>query len=131
MAKSHLQDTSSVEFENLIQSVYGAFKSKTIYTACELGIFEVLDDGKMSATEVSEKCSTNQAATTQMLDALVSLQLLQKHCKEEPPCYSNTQTTEKFLVKSSPDSIRGFIVHCNRAFKVFDNVAWAIREGTN
>ena len=69
--------------------------------ACELGIFEVLSRGRSTVKELCAKLCTNQIATTQLLDALVWLDLLEKHCKEEPPCYSNMQIAERFLVKTT------------------------------
>ena len=131
MAKSHVKDMS-IQLNHLIQSMYGSFKLQTIFAACELGIFDELSLGKATANDLSGKLSTNETATTQLLDTLVSLELLEKHCKEEPPCYSNTQIAEMSLVKSSPDSIRGLIKHFNTiTSKLFDNLAWAVGEGTS
>ena len=131
MAKSHVQDMS-VELDHLIQSLYGSFKLQTIFAACELGIFDELSSGKATADELSGKLSINHAATTQLLDALVSLEQLEKHGKEEPHSYSNTRATERFLVKSSPDSIIGLVVALKTASgRMFDDLAWSVRKGTN
>ena len=131
MAKSDVQDMS-IQLDHLIQSLYGSFKLQTIFATCELGIFDELSSGKAIADQLSAKLSINHAATTQLLDALVSLEQLEKHGKEEPHSYSNTRATERFLVKSSPDSITAFLVFLKTIVgKLFDNLAWAVREGTN
>ena len=119
----------SVQLNHLLMLGHGTLKSKALFTACELGIFEVLSFETSTAKAISEKLSTNQVATAQLLDALVSLKVLEKHCEEEPPCYSNTQATHKFLVKSSPDSITGYLVHLNKVSKECDNLTLAVREG--
>ena len=113
----------------LLMLGHGTLKSKALFAACELGIFEVLSFETSTAKAISEKLSTNQVATAQLLDALVSLKVLEKHCEEEPPCYSNTQATQRFLVKSSPDSITSYLVLLNKISKKFDNLTLAVREG--
>ena len=113
----------------LLMLGHGTLKSKALFAACELGIFEVLSVETSTAKAISEKLSTNQVATAQLLDALVSLKVLEKHCEEEPPCYSNTHATQRFLVKSSPDSITGYLVLLDRISKKFDNLTLAVREG--
>ena len=113
----------------LLMLGHGTLKSKALFAACELGIFEVLSFETSTAKAISEKLSTNQVGTGQLLDALVSLKVLEKHCEEEPPCYSNTQAAQTFLVKSSPDSITGYLVLLDKGSKHFDNLTLAVREG--
>ena len=119
----------SVQLNHLLVLGHGTLKSKALFAACELGIFEVLSFETSTAKAISEKLSTNQVGTAQLLDALVSLKVLEKHCEEEPPCYSNTQATQRFLVKSSPDSIRDYLVLLDKGSKNFDNLTLAVREG--
>ena len=119
----------SVKLNHLLMLGHGTLMSKALFAACELGIYEVLSFETSTAKAISEKLSTNQVATAQLLDALVSLKVLEKHCEEEPPCYSNTQATQRFLVKSSSDSITSYLVLLNKISKKFDNLTLAVREG--
>ena len=51
MGKSHFQDMF-VQLDHLIQSLYGSFKLRTIFAACELGIFDEVSSGKATADQL-------------------------------------------------------------------------------
>ena len=101
---------------NIVLDLIDAFRwSKTMFAAVELGIF----DGKRPAD-----CKE----LTRLLDACVSLGLLEKHGAD----YVNTGAAEKFLRSDSPDTMTGYIRYSNSAlYPMWGHLEDAVREGTH
>ncbi|KAJ7356228.1 hypothetical protein OS493_025981 [Desmophyllum pertusum] len=114
--------------------IYAFRKSKVLFAACDLGVFDVLheSDAPQSAEDISSKLTTNVDATTRFLDALVALELLEKTKQGESWLYSNTEMAKQFLTKSSPDSVACYMRHSNQLlYPIFGNLESAVREGSN
>ena len=101
---------------NIVLDLIDAFRwSKTMFAAVELGVF----DGKRPAD-----CKE----LTRLLDACVSLGLLEKHGAD----YVNTAAAEKFLRSDSPDTMTGYIRYSNSAlYPMWGHLEDAVREGTH
>lgn len=115
----------------LTEVMFGFCASQTLFTACELGIFDVLQDARLSSQEVAEKLSTNQDATSRMLDALTGMEFLEKHPLSSGLAkYSNMPIAEKYLTSSSPESIKcSMAFGSNVLYNLFGNLQSAVREG--
>jgi len=74
------------------------WESKVLLTAVKLDLFEALAGGATTAAEATRRLRTDLAATTILLNALVSIGLLRKAGEH----YSNAPETQEFLVKASP-----------------------------
>jgi len=118
----------------LQELIYAFRESKALFAACDLGIFDLLNesDGPQSAQEISSKMSANVDATTRLMDTLVALELLEKIKQGESWLYYNTEMAKEFLTKSSPNSVDGYIKHSNNLlYHLFGNLESAVREGSN
>ena len=64
--------------ERTLEFGYSFFKSKVLLTAVRLDIFNIIGEKGLSAGNISAKIDSNVCATETFLDAIVSLDLLQK-----------------------------------------------------
>uniref|UniRef100_A0AAR2JVV6 Acetylserotonin O-methyltransferase-like n=1 Tax=Pygocentrus nattereri TaxID=42514 RepID=A0AAR2JVV6_PYGNA len=107
-------------FPHKIVDLLDGFKaSKTLFTACKLGVFDVLSDSEgLTVEEVADKIKASVLGTERLLEAAVSLE--------------NTEQASRFLVLDSPLSLCGYILHCNDlVWPLFTHLESAVREGTN
>jgi len=103
-------------------------RSKTLFTAVSLGIFDRLGDGAADATMLAHELSANVDALQRLLDACVALGLLRK----QAALYSNLPVAGTYLTRSSPNTLTGYILYSDRAlYPLWGNLEAAIREGTN
>ncbi|EDO48158.1 predicted protein, partial [Nematostella vectensis] len=111
----------------------GFCSSRIIFTALELGVFDVLEESNLplSSKAISESISTNQDATERLLDALVSMGFLKKTTSTTNPKYSNCPETKAFLLKNSNSSIHALMPMLRKSYTLFGNLTSAIREGEN
>ena len=77
--------------------IKGCEKSRIMFTALDLGVFDLLDES-MTVEDISSKIQTGIQLTGKVLNALVAMQFLNK----DEGKYSNTELASTFLVKSSP-----------------------------
>ncbi|HVP00687.1 MAG TPA: methyltransferase [Bryobacteraceae bacterium] len=89
-------------------------KSKTMFTAVKLGIF----DGDRP----------EGAAMDRLLDACIGLGLLEKRGDE----YVNTPVADEYLTRTSPRTLSGYIRYSNDAlYRLWEHLDDAVIEGTN
>ena len=92
----------------------GFRRSKTMFTAVSLGIF----DGERPPG----------AAMDRLLDACVGLGLLAKRGDQ----YVNTPLADEYLARSSPHTFSGYIRYSNEAlYRLWEHLDDAVIEGTN
>lgn len=101
---------------SIVVDLIEAFRrSKTMFTAVELGIFE----GKRPAD-----CKE----LPRLLEACVALGLLEKRGSD----YVNTPESDKYLRSGSPGTMIGYIRYSNRVlYPMWGNLEDAVREGSN
>lgn len=86
----------------IISMASAFYESQVLFTASDLGIFSLLDDlGPADAETLARAAELNQRGARLLLDACVSLDLLQKTGDQ----YSNTREAEMFLVPGSPGDL--------------------------
>lgn len=120
--------------DKLHDLIYAFRESKVLFAACDLGIFDILQDSDapQSVADMSSKIGSNADATACFMDTLVALELLEKTKQDGSWLYSNSNITKQFLTKSSPHSVYGYIKHSNEVtYPIFGNLESAIREGSN
>ncbi|MGH7485046.1 MAG: class I SAM-dependent methyltransferase [bacterium] len=99
-------------------------RSKAMFVAVSLGIFDRLQKGPAEAREFGG----NPDAVERLLDACVGLQLLEKR----GALYANTPLAEKYLCRSSPDTLCGYISYSDKAlFPMWAHLEEAVLEGTH
>ena len=103
-------------------------RSKVMFAAVSLGIFDTLEDGPRSAAELAEALALHPDALTRLLDAAIGLKLLDRRGDK----YENTPAASAFLCKRSPSRLTGYINYSNAAlWKLWANLEDAVREGTH
>jgi len=103
-------------------------RSKTMFAAVSLGVFDRLGDGASDVTTLALKLGANADALERLLDSCVALGLLTKENTE----YSNSPVAATYLIRSSPKTLAGYVLYSDRAlYPLWGNLEAAIREGTN
>ena len=88
-------------------------RSKAMFAAVEMGVFEGVRDGGMEFARLLEAC--------------VALGLLEKTAGGD---YVNTATADEYLRRESPRTLTGYIRYSNAAlYPMWANLEQAIREG--
>lgn len=103
-------------------------RSKTMFAAVKLGVFDLLEAGPATLAEVAASLGTNLDATERLLDSCTGLKLLTK----EGAVYSNTPEASTYLCQGTPYSMLGYINYSNDVLiKLWLNLEDAVYEGTN
>lgn len=103
-------------------------RSKTMFAAVKLGVFDVLGRQPSTAAQVALDIGAHPGTAERLLDACVSLQLLRKHSGQ----YSNEPAADRLLRRDSPHTMTGYILYSNDVlFRMWENLEDAVREGTN
>jgi acetylserotonin N-methyltransferase len=103
-------------------------RSKTMFAAVSLGVFDALADGPASLAALGQRLGCNADALVRLLDACVGLQLLSR----DGDAYANTATASVYLTSASPRRLTGYINYSNDImWKLWSNLEDAVREGTH
>lgn len=103
-------------------------RSKIMFTAVSLGVFDRLSKGPADARVLATEFACNQDALERLLDACVGLGLLRKEAGK----YSNQPAAETYLTRSNPATLAGYILYSDRAlYPLWGKLEDAVREGTN
>ena len=102
-------------------------RSKTMFAAVSLGVFDRLAAGPAEASEI---CNSNEDpdAFERFLDACVSLGLLTK----QGGAYANSPAADAYLRRDSPHTLTGYINYSNDVlWQIWAHLEDGVREGTN
>ncbi len=103
-------------------------RSKTMFAAVSLGIFDRLSQGSAQAWTLAAELGINSDALAQLLDSCAALGLLKKDGLE----YSNSPEAQTYLTRTSPHTLSGYILYSDHVlYPLWGNFESAIREGTN
>ncbi|XP_056414783.1 acetylserotonin O-methyltransferase-like isoform X2 [Hyla sarda] len=126
---------SSEELEypqKILDYTYGFLVSKTMFTACELGVFDLLHEAQepIPAATIASRLGTSVDGMERMLDACVGLKLLKFDLKNNEGYYSNTDVSTMYLVKSSPRTLYHMMMYySNTIYMCWHFIPQAVREG--
>lgn len=110
----------------VLEALDGFRRSKAMFAALELGVFERLQRGPAPAATLSHDLNLHPDAAERLLDACVGSGLLDK----KDGRYSNNATASTYLVRSSPQALVGYIDYSNRVgYKMWGDLETAIRKG--
>ncbi len=110
----------------VLDALDGFRRSKTMFAALELGVFERLQKGGATADTLAKELALNPDAAERLLDACVGSGLLAKNAG----VYSNNATASSYLVRSSPAALVGYIDYSNRVgYKMWGDLETAVRKG--
>ncbi|OPJ69530.1 acetylserotonin O-methyltransferase isoform B [Patagioenas fasciata monilis] len=118
----------------ILQYSSGFLVSKVMFTACELGVFDLLlESGKpLSSDAIAARLGTSTTGMERLLDACVGLKLLAVELTQEGALYRNTDISNIYLTKSSPTSQYHIMMYySNTVYLCWHYLADAVREGRN
>jgi acetylserotonin N-methyltransferase len=102
-------------------------RSKTVFAAVSLGVFDALAGGAATALDLSSRLKANTGALERLLEACVALELLERR----DGTFANTGIAARYLVRSSPDSLVGYIRYSDDAlYPMWGHLDDAVREAT-
>jgi 3-hydroxy-5-methyl-1-naphthoate 3-O-methyltransferase len=99
--------------------------SRIFLTAVELHIFETLSHQELTAEEISNKIDTNAPATEILLNALVGLELLEKHEGK----YANSSIIMKMLRNKCSESLLAWFRHQNNNWQKWSELTQIVKSG--
>jgi acetylserotonin N-methyltransferase len=103
-------------------------RSKTMFAAVSLGVFDALQHGPRTLTDLAVELKADADALQRLLEACVGLQLLQRTGAD----YANTPAAAAYLTQSSPRRLTGYIKYSNDVmWRLWTHLEDAVREGTH
>jgi O-methyltransferase domain/Dimerisation domain len=100
--------------------------SKTLLSAIELGVFDVLATGPRESATLAKDLGLHKRSARDFLDALVALGMLDRDLDE----YRNTPATDMFLDRAKPSYIGGLLEMANaRLYPFWGSLTEALRTG--
>ncbi|MEI6682544.1 MAG: methyltransferase [Bacteroidota bacterium] len=118
--------TEEITSPALLMEMANAFRvSRIILTANELGVFDLLSGDGATSSLVAATLNTDVRATDRLLNALVSVGLLNK----QGECYRNTGFAGKFLVTTAPAYLGGLSL-ASQTWRTWSTLTEAVRQGT-
>ena len=126
LAMLKAKDAAGVLPDDISELIRGFMPSRAVLTALELDVFTAVGEGG-TAEQIAAKIRTNARATGMLLNALVSLKLLEKR----EGVYTNTPLSARFFVEGTPDSARTAQLHIANIWKSWSTLSDAVRAGTS
>jgi len=103
-------------------------RSKTMFTAVSIGVFEHLRAGAATAHELASRCAVEREPMQRLLDACAGLGLLEKTAGT----YRNTDLASTYLLRDSPLSLAGYILYSDKIlYPMWAHLDDAVRQGSN
>ncbi len=119
------RDAAGTLPEDLNEMTRAFMPSRAVLTALELDLFTAVDGGA-SVAQVAGKVHADPRATEMLLNALVSLKLLEK--KDE--VFSNTAASARFFAEGSRDNARGGLLHAAHIWHNWSTLTECVRTGS-
>jgi precorrin-6B methylase 2 len=114
-----------MNFSQLMGLASGHVEARIAQTAVELAIFDALENSALTAQDLARRHELEPQATELLLNALVSLSLLDKHGAS----FFLTEVAKTYLLKSSPQYLGGMIHFEFSLWSCWERLPDAIRTG--
>jgi (2Fe-2S) ferredoxin/predicted O-methyltransferase YrrM len=118
------RDKAGILPEDLNQMIRGFMPSRALLTALELDVFTAVENGA-SAEHVAQRIHADARATEMLLNALVSLNLLDK--RDET--FFNTPRGARFFSEGSRENARGGLMHMANMWHRWSTLTDCVRTG--
>jgi acetylserotonin O-methyltransferase len=114
--------------QSILDLVEAFRRSKVMFTAVRLGVFERLAIAPQSCAALAIPLSLDRNALERLLNGCVALRLLERH----GDVYSNSDAATRFLTKASPETLAGYIAYSDQSlYKLWNHLDDAVRQGSN
>lgn len=111
----------------VLDIIDGMRLSKAVFTALELGVFDVMKEHALSIGECAEQLHCNEGALERLLDACTAAGLLEK-CDGR---YRNSALASVYVSRSSPRTLAGYMLYANRIhWRLWEHLEDAVTEGS-
>lgn len=120
------RDEAGILPDDLNEMIRAFMPSRAVLTALELDAFTAVASGA-SAEQVAEKIHADSRATEMLLNALVSLKLLDK----SDGTFFNTPASARFFSEGSRDNARGGLMHTAHLWHRWSTLTECVRAGTS
>jgi hypothetical protein len=118
--------TDEASLAQILQLGCAFWRSKALLTACELGLFTELAREPQAAEALAGRLGLHPRGALDFFDALVALRLLRR----EDGRYRNTPATERYLDRSKPTYVGGWLEMANtRMYPFWASLADGLRTG--
>ena len=112
----------------ILDLIEGFRRSKTMFTAVALGLFDRLEENGATASELAATLHLDENALVRLMDGCAGLGLLAKQGER----YFNSEPASVYLRRDSPETLAGYILYSDRVlFSLWSQLDVAIKEGTN
>jgi acetylserotonin O-methyltransferase len=119
---------SSPDPAPIIDLIEAFRRSKTMFAAVKLGVFDHLESGPADAATLAAELDAQTESLERLLDACVGLRLLRKQDSR----YANEPVAAEYLCHSSEHALTGYILYSNDVlFQVWAHLEDAVREGSH
>ncbi|MGN6719742.1 MAG: methyltransferase family protein, partial [Candidatus Binatia bacterium] len=88
-----------MNFSQLMTLASGHVEARIVQSAVQLAVFETLPNGALSSEQVAVRLGLESKATELLLNALASMNLLDKQAEN----FSLTEVARRYLLKSSSE----------------------------
>ncbi len=119
------KDAAGVLPDDFMESVRSFQDSRVILTAIELDLFSAIGPGA-DAAAVAHAIGTDRRATELLMNALCCLRLL----KKADGLFRNTAVSQRYLVSSSPDYARDYLMHTVNLWTRWSGLTGCVKAGT-
>lgn len=111
----------------VLQLIEDFRRSKAMFTAVSLGVFDALESTPASVAELADRLNVKAEPLERLLDTCVGLKLLRR----PGGAYENEPVARAYLCRTSSCSVAGYILYSNDVlFRLWTHLEDAIREGT-
>ena len=111
----------------VIELIEAFRRSKAMFAAVSLGVFDALEHRPQQATALAEELHVKADPLERLLDACVGLKLLRRR----GAAYENEPVATTYLRRASEGTLTGYILYSNDVlFRLWTHLEDAIREGT-
>ena len=104
---------------------YRAWRGATLLAACDLGVFDRIAVGKVTAREISADADAHEIAMRRLLDALVAL----GHLTRKTDKYGLTPPVATYLVKSSELYMDGAVAIARQNIEWWSHLGETVKVG--
>ena len=101
------------------------WKTATLHAAVKLDVFSFIGRSGISGKEIADRAAADHDAMERLLDALVAMDLLIK----DKGLYVNTEDSDKYLSKSSPEYLGYMILHHHHLVDLWQNLDKSVATG--
>jgi acetylserotonin N-methyltransferase len=125
---SPVSDASSIPDPSPVVDLIEAFRrSKIMFTAVSLGVFDVLEGKPANAATLAAELRVEAEPLERLLDGCVGLKLLRRNGTS----YKNEPVASTYLCRNSERALTGYILYSNDVlFRLWGHLEDAVREGT-